>query len=107
MEMKMVLDDRSRPAGIDSSLIRLLVRADGIRARLMADPGVTLSDIAAEQGVTRSYTTRLVRLAFLAPDIVGDILAGQQPPELTARRLMDNTRLPLDWTAQRDALGFD
>ena len=48
--------------------------------------------------------TRLLRLAFLAPDIVTAILNGRQSPQLTANRLMDDTRLPLDWTAQRELL---
>jgi hypothetical protein len=40
-----------------------------------------------------SYATRVVRLTFLAPDIVAAILAGRQPPELTANKLMADTRL--------------
>jgi hypothetical protein len=39
-------------------------------------------------------------------NIVGAILNGNQPPELTARKLMDDTRLPLDWNEQRRVLGF-
>lgn len=54
-----------------------------------------------------SYATRLFRLTLLlAPNIVGAILNGDQPPELTARRLMDDTRLPLDWNEQRRSHGF-
>ena len=34
------------------------------------------------------------------------LLGGRQPPDLTARKLMDDTRLPLDWNEQRRALGF-
>jgi site-specific DNA recombinase len=45
-------------------------------------------------------------LTSLAPDIVAAILDGRQPPELTANALMANTRLPLEWSAQRAALGF-
>jgi site-specific DNA recombinase len=56
--------------------------------------------------ITASYATRLVRLAFLAPDIVAAILAGKQPAGLTANKLMADTRLPLDWRDQRTALGF-
>jgi hypothetical protein len=37
------------------------------------------------------------RLTISALDIVSAILTGKHPPELTARRLMDDTRLPLDW----------
>ena len=50
--------------------------------------------------------TRLLRLTFLAPDIVTRILTGRHPPELTARKLMTDTRLPLDWNEQRALLGF-
>jgi len=41
-----------------------------------------------------------------ATAIVTAILAGRHPPELTARRLMDDTRLPLAWQEQRQTLGF-
>ena len=49
---------------------------------------------------------RLMRLTFLAPDIVRGILIGCRPPELTARRLMADTRVPLAWDEQRALLGF-
>jgi hypothetical protein len=45
-------------------------------------------------------------VTILAPDIVSAILSGKDPPELTARRLMDDTRPPLDWNEQRQRLGF-
>ena len=104
IEMRMVVDDGSEPANVDPVLVRLLVRAHAIRARLLQDPSLTLREIAAEEGVVSSYVSRLVRLAFLAPDIVTAILHGTHPPQLTANRLMDDTRLPLDWRAQRELL---
>ena len=67
---------------------------------------LTFEDIAKSEGIVPSYVTRLFRLTILAPDIVSAILQGRHPPELTARRLMDDTRLPLDWNEQRQALGF-
>jgi site-specific DNA recombinase len=102
--MKMVVEDGSEPANIDLGLVRLLLRTHAIRARLLEDPSLSLKAIAAEQGISSSYVTRLLRLAFLAPDIVTAILNGRQSPQLTANRLMDDTRLPLDWTAQRGLL---
>jgi hypothetical protein len=104
IEMKMVVEDGSEPASIDPVLVRLLVRADAIRARLFQDPSLTLREIAAEEGVANSYVSRLVRLAFLAPNIVTAILTGGHPPQLTANRLMADTRLPLGWEAQREVL---
>jgi site-specific DNA recombinase len=104
IEMSMVVDDGSEPANVDPVLVRLLVRAHAIRVRLLQDPSLTLKEIAASEGVVSSYVSRLVRLAFLAPDIVTAILDGRHPPQLTANRLMDDTRLPLDWRAQRELL---
>ena len=104
IEMRMVVEDGSAPATIDGTLVRLLVRAHAIRVRLLQDPSLTLREIAAEEGVVSSYLSRLVRLAFLAPDIVTAILNGRHPPQLTANRLMDDTRLPLDWSGQRALL---
>jgi hypothetical protein len=49
---------------------------------------------------------RPFRLTLLAPDIVSAILSGKRPPELTARRLMEDTRLQLNWNEQRRSLGF-
>ena len=105
-EMRIVVTDGSEFATPDSGLVRLLVRANAIRDQLLADRSLTFEDIAEIEGVVPSYATRLFRLTVLAPDIVSAILNGRHPPELTARRLMDDTRLPLDWNEQRRCLGF-
>lgn len=102
--MRLVVDDGSEPANVNPGLVRLLLRAHVIRARLLEEPSLTLKEIAAEEGISSSYATRLLRLAFLAPDIVTAILNGRHPPQVTANRLMDDTRLPLDWTTQRELL---
>lgn len=101
--MRLVVDDGSEPANVNPGLVRLLLRAHAIRA-LLAEPSLPLKEIAAEEGISSSYATRLLRLAFLAPDIVTAILNGRHPPQVTANRLMDDTRLALDWTTQRELL---
>jgi DNA invertase Pin-like site-specific DNA recombinase len=105
-EMRIVVSDGSEPATPDTGLVRLLVRAHAIRDQLLADRSRTFEDIAKAEGVVPSYATRLFRLTIMAPDIVSAILSGKHPAELTARRLMDDTRLPLDWNEQRRCLGF-
>jgi hypothetical protein len=105
-EMRIILDDGSEPASPDTGLMRLLVRANAIRDQLLADRSLTFEDIAKSERVVPSYATRLFRLTLLAPDIVSAILSGRHPPELTARRLMEDTRLPLEWNGQRQRLGF-
>jgi len=105
-EMKFIVDGVANSAPADTTLIRLLVRGRKIGKR-MFEPGCPpLEDIAREERITSSYATRLVRLTFLAPDIVAAIVAGKQPAGLTANKLMADTRLPLDWRDQRAALGF-
>jgi site-specific DNA recombinase len=104
IEMRLVVDDGSEPANVDPGLVRLLLRANTIRARVLEAPSLPLKEIAAEEGISSSYVTRLLRLAFLAPAVVTAILNGRHPPQLTANRLMDDTRLPLDWAAQRELL---
>jgi len=106
-EMRIVVSDGSEPAIPDTGLVRLLVRANAIRDQLLADRSRTFEDIAKSEGVVPSYATRLFRLTLLAPDIVSAVVNGRHPPELTARRLMDDTRLPLDWNEQRQRLGFE
>ena len=106
-EMRIIVDDGSEPTTPDTGLVRLLVRANVIRDKLLSDRSLTFEEIARSEGVVPSYATRLFRLTLLAPDIVSAILTGRHPPELTARRLMDDTRLPPDWNEQRQRLGFE
>jgi len=96
-----VAADRSDP-----SLTRLIAKAWAFREALVSSTAPSLTAFAAEQGISQSYATRLVRLASLAPDIVEAILEGCQPANLTASRLMQDTRIPTDWQDQRKALGF-
>jgi len=52
--------------------------------------------------------TSLMRLSYLSPEIIQDILTGRQPLNLGAKRLIGLSKdLPYDWLAQRAYLGFD
>ncbi|GHF70700.1 hypothetical protein [Seohaeicola zhoushanensis] len=53
-----------------------------------------------------SVVSRILPLAWLAPDIAAAILAGHQPAELSAKRLRDLPDLPLDRATERRVLGF-
>ncbi len=66
-----------------------------------------LGELAAREGMSGSYATRLVRLAFLTPDLLEAVLDGRQPAGLTAAALLRECRrgLPPDWRAQRALLG--
>jgi hypothetical protein len=48
---------------------------------------------------------RMLRLAFLAPDLQHAILEGLQPREITLARLIDSD-IPLLWSEQRRLLAI-
>ena len=105
-ETKMLIEGRHAPNGQpDPSLVKLIVKAQKLKEQFIRG-GDSLGSIAKSVGVSRPYFTRLVKLAFLAPDITKAILEGCHPSDLTASRLINHTRLPLDWKDQRTALTF-
>jgi hypothetical protein len=64
-------------------------------------------EIGKRDKVGKRYVSRIIRLAFLAPDIVEQIVNGCQPPDLTAQSLLnDRTELPLGWDVQHTVLAF-
>jgi hypothetical protein len=85
------------------ALIKAIARAYTWHERLLSGEATSLRAIAREHGVMPRYVRRILRCAFLAPDLVEAILDGRQPPELTLNQLCKN--LPVDWGAQREALG--
>jgi len=93
-------------ASHDSSLIGLVVRAHMARTALEKDPGLPIAAAAQGLGHDIGYFRVLVRLSFLAPDIVAAILDGRQPASLTRQRLARWRDLPFDWQKQREVLGF-
>jgi len=52
------------------------------------------------------YLKGLARISWLAPDLIGALLDGSQPPHLTGRRLIRANAIPLDWPSQRKMFGF-
>ncbi len=88
----------------NATLIKALTRAHRWKERLFTGEAPSTSAIAKEEGVTERYVSRIMRLAFLAPDIVEAILNGYQPTDLELERLMKG--VPVSWNEQRRALGF-
>jgi site-specific DNA recombinase len=93
-------------ASPNASLLRLLARAHQVQQRLLREPERDPQGLAQQVDPNRTYTALLLRLSWLAPDITQAILRGRQPATLTADKLSRATRIPLDWQAQREALGF-
>jgi site-specific DNA recombinase len=74
---------------------------------MMQNVGLTVHDVAREGHVSAGQIHSVLRLSSLAPDIIGAIVNGRNPPQLTAKKLMRlSPHLPIHWTEQRQLLGF-
>src|SRR5919106_698038 len=83
----------------DGTLVKALARA--WRWQRMLDEGVytSVSEIGDAENISKSYVSRILRLALLAPDIVEAILAERPDRSLMLERL--ERPLPASWEEQR------
>ena len=104
VEAKLVVLDQQQPASEpDANLVKALARAHEWFGRIVRGEANGIGDIARAERLDRSYVTRLLCLAFLAPEITKAILEGRQPTELTAKRLISSAlKIPPLWPDQRD-----
>jgi site-specific DNA recombinase len=108
VEARFVLKDGSAVAGRpDANLITLIARAHYCLSLLTTGGLRSMNAVGKEVSLPASEVSRILPLAFLAPDIVRAILAGEQPVTLTAERLKRLPLLAFEWLEQRKQLGFD
>ncbi len=88
----------------DQTLIRALALAhqwlDEVRR------GTSMAAIGRRYGWTDSPIRQRIRLALLSPKITQAVITGGQPADLSLQKLL-TSEIPLDWTAQEAAFGFD
>lgn len=101
-ETKLSLPPDNRPVSEpDPVLLKLLAQAQAAQQMVIA--GNAAPSI---ERYSKGHISRLIRISWLAPDIVSAIVEGRQPKVLTGRRLLRAAGLPMDWAAQRAFLGF-
>ena len=103
--MRLIIGDTG-PARMDRALLKTIVRAHKWFNELVSGRVHSMAEIASREGVDKSYVSRVMTLAFLAPDIAESIVAGRQPVDLSVEKLTKRIDLPLDWAQQRQLLGF-
>jgi site-specific DNA recombinase len=106
--MKLVQQNGAAPVNgvaVDT-LLKTIARGHAFWQRLQSD-GLNVTQLAKIEGMTVSYLTRVLRLAFLDPWIVEQIIAGRQPATLDARKLTLSGELPMRWNHQRAFAGFN
>jgi DNA invertase Pin-like site-specific DNA recombinase len=104
-ETKFIIEGaRERPP--DRSMLRLLAQAHHYREIMLNSRDRSMTELAKEAGVGRSYFCRVIKLSFLAPEIVRAIISNRHPPELTAKKLSLGIKVPIAWDEQFPALGI-
>jgi len=94
----------SAPYRVDQALVLALARARSWMRALRRGEYADTAEIAHRFGLSEADVRRILRLAFLAPDIVEAIVEGRQPRTLTVTMLL--RPIPLAWADQRAAFGF-
>ncbi|MDP2693611.1 MAG: hypothetical protein Q8O58_01905 [Gallionella sp.] len=90
----------------DPKLGALISKAHDWLSRLTSGRYDGVQAIATEEKMTSSYVTRVIYVAYLAPDISLRVLKGDHPPDLTAKKLLSLVPLPDRWEEQRRLLGM-
>jgi site-specific DNA recombinase len=93
-----------KPKPRNERLAMLLAEAFAAREMVSAAPEQSIEQIATRNGTCRKRLTKLVKLSWLAPDLVRQMLDGRELSGLTPQRLLD-TDLPTRWADQRIMLG--
>jgi hypothetical protein len=63
------------------------------------------AEVARRFSMSEPHVRRLLRFAYLAPDIVEAIVEGRQPRYLTVKLLLRG--IPLAWSNQRAVFGLN
>ena len=92
---------------VNAGLVGLVGEALAFRNQLLLGPDDSIEAMIERLGISRGRLSSLIRLSYLAPDIVRALMEGRQPIELTPTRLLHLSKdLPHDWREQRLFLGF-
>jgi site-specific DNA recombinase len=94
----------SGPRRINQPLILAVARAKSWMHDLRARKYVDTREIAQRFKFSDEHVRRILRIGYLAPDIVEAIIDGRQPRSMTVKRLLQG--IPCDWADQRAAFGF-
>ena len=104
-QMKLIMgNDTSGHRAPNPKLLTMIVQAREWFEGLSNGTFQSLRDVATAAKLDKSYISRVMTLAFLAPDILEKIIMGYHSPGLTPERLRKTCPLPLLWEEQRALL---
>ena len=92
-----------KPIEANDTLVSALVKAFAWKKEI--DNAVSVHQLAKRENISRQYLSKILKMVYLAPDIVEAILVGTQPSNL---KLTDffKSPIPVSWAEQRRKYGF-
>jgi hypothetical protein len=82
----------------DPHILKAIGRAWAWRRRLESGEATTIHDIAEAEKVTDRFVSRMMRLAYLSPDVLERLLLTRDPPSVSMIELIEAVNLP--WSEQ-------
>jgi len=82
----------------DAWVLRAIARAWSWRRQLESGAVATIQDIATAEKLSDQFVSRMIRLAYLSPDVLERLVLRRRPPALSLIDLADVAGRP--WTEQ-------
>lgn len=99
VETRLVFADE--PRALDKTLLRNIAHAHAWFEQLKS--GKTFAQISTDAQTSKRRIQQMIELAFLAPDILRDVLNGDQPMRFTSDWCLRH-EIPSEWSDQRALL---
>ena len=85
--------------GVDPQVLKAIAKAWSWRRKLESGTLATIQDIAEAEGVTPAFIRRTMKLAYLAPAVLEQILIARISPTVSLKDMSTIADLP--WVAQK------
>ncbi len=108
IEMRLIITPSDyRAPQVDQQLVSTIAKGhvwfdDWMHSRIKG-----YKDIVEREGISASYVGDVMKLAFLSPSIVEDIIQGRQPDGLMVSHLTKVEDMPLRWADQAEQYGWN
>ena len=94
--------DLRESRGQEPHVLRAIARAWNWRRKLETGAASTIQDIAAGEKVSDRFISRLLRLAYLSPEVLEHLVIRRVPPAVSLNDLGAAAERP--WAEQKDAV---
>ncbi len=93
---KFIFEDQNAKTP-DAVVVKAIARASIWFERLTTGKSQSMAEIAVRENITDNYVSNLIHLAWLSPDIVGRLLAGDPKATASARAAMLTRKSDVLW----------